>query len=96
MPTLTIPDETEAERLDNERAIAFVAEIRRLGPDRPADRTLDACEALAHDRGRRLVRDSLAPAVQARVDRDEPEGATPRPPPAATPGGTRGGGPGRP
>jgi uncharacterized protein with von Willebrand factor type A (vWA) domain len=96
MPTLTIHYETEAERLAYERAIAFAAELHRLGQDSPAAEVVDACEALALDRGRRLLRDGLAAAVQARVDRDEQKGATPRPSPAAMPGGTRGGGPGRP
>ena len=96
MPTLTIHYETEAERLAYERAIAFAAELHRLGQESPAAAVLDTCEAFALDRGRRLLRAGLASAVQARVDRDEQKGAAPRPSPAATPGGTRGGGPARP
>ena len=71
MPELIIHYETEAERLDYERAVAFVAEIRRLGLDSPAGSVLDSCEAFALERGRRLIRDGLASAVPARVDRDE-------------------------
>jgi hypothetical protein len=96
MPTLTIQYETEAERLAYERAIAFAAELHRLGQDSPAAEVLGACEAFALDRGRRLLRDGLASAVQARVDRDEQKGASPGPSPAATPAATRGGGPARP
>ena len=92
MPTLTIHYETETERLAYERAIAFAAELHRLGQDSPAGAVLDSCEAFALERGRQLLRDGLASAVQARVDRDEQKGAPPIACPAAMPGGTRGGG----
>jgi hypothetical protein len=75
MPTLTIHYDTEAERVGYERAIAFVAELRRVGLDSPSDRVFDACEGLALERGRDLIRDSLASAIQAPVDGAEPKGA---------------------
>ena len=77
MPTLTIHYQTEAERLAYDRAIAFVAELHQLGLDSPPETVLDACEGLALEKGRQLLRDSLASAVQARVDRLEEKGATP-------------------
>jgi hypothetical protein len=89
MPTLTIHYQTEAERLAYERAIAFVAELHQLGLDSPADSVLDACEGLALDKGRQLLRDSLAAAIQSRVDRLEEKGATRAAWPAATPAATR-------
>ena len=89
MPTLTIHYQTESERLAYERAIAFVAELHQLGLDSPADRVLDACEGLALGKGRDLLRESLAAALQARIDRSEQKGATPRPSPAVMPAATR-------
>ncbi len=47
MPTLTITDETPGERRADERAIAFVAEMRRLGLEAPDGGVIDACEAVA-------------------------------------------------
>jgi len=91
MPTLTIHYQTEAERLAYERAIAFVAELHQVGLDSPAEAVLESCEGLALEKGRELLRDSLASAIQARVDRAEEKGATPPTSAAATPAATRGG-----
>jgi hypothetical protein len=68
MPTLTITYHTEAERVAYEQAIAFVAEMHRLGLQTPARDVIDTCEGLALDQGRKLLKDTLAGAVQARVD----------------------------
>ena len=68
MPTMSITYNTDAERVAYEQAIAFVAEMHRLGLQAPARDVIDACEGLALDRGRRLLQDTLAGAVQARVD----------------------------
>ena len=96
MPTLTISYQTEAQRRAYEQAIAFVAEIHQLGLDAPAETVVDACEALALGRGRDLIRDSLAAAVQARIDRsEEKKKVTPRGFPADIPAATRGGAGGR-
>ena len=89
MPTLTIHYQTEAERLAYERAIAFVAELHQLGQDGPAETVLDACEGLALEKGRELLRDSLTAAIQARVDRLEEKGATRPTSAAVTPAATR-------
>ena len=88
MPTLTITYDTPEERRAYERAIAFVAEMRRLGLEAPDGTVLDACEAAALDRGRDLLRDTLAAAVQARIDGAEKKS----PPPAGTRRAARGGG----
>ena len=71
MPTLTIEYTTEAERIELERAIAYVQEIRRLGATAAHGAVLDTCESFALDAGRRLLRDSLAAAVQARADAEK-------------------------
>lgn len=68
MPTFTVEYETESERLILEQAAAYLAEIRRVGAHAPAGTVLAACEQVALGSGRRFVRDSLATAVQARVD----------------------------
>lgn len=77
MPTLTLTVEyqTEAERAAFERAVAFVAEMRELAQAAPDGHVLGACEALALGGGRRLLRDALQAAAQARVDAAEEKGA---------------------
>lgn len=55
MPTLTIEYDTDAERLQYERAIAYVQELNRVGADAAPGTVLDACEGFALDRGRRLL-----------------------------------------
>ena len=71
MPTLTLEYTTEAERLELERAIAYVLEIRRLGLTAAPGTVLDACESFAWDAGRQLLRDNLAATVQARADAEK-------------------------
>jgi hypothetical protein len=68
MPTLTIEYQTEAERLILEQALAFLAQMRHVGATTPDGLVLAACERVALDSGRRLVRDTLASAVQNRAD----------------------------
>jgi hypothetical protein len=67
MPTLTIEYATDAERLQYERLIAYVQEMNRLGATAAPGTVLDACELFALDQGRKLLRDNLAAAVQARA-----------------------------
>jgi hypothetical protein len=67
MPSLTVTYNSPEERCDYERAIAFVAEMRRLGLEAPDGRVIDACEAAALSQGRDFLLDTLAAAVQARV-----------------------------
>jgi hypothetical protein len=68
MPTLTIEYTTEAERLDLERAIAYLAEMRRVGAAATHGTVIAACEQLALESGRKLLRDNLEATVQARAD----------------------------
>ena len=68
MPTLTIEYRTEAERLILEQALAFFAQMRQVAATAPFGTVLAACEQVALDSGRRLVRDTLACAVQDRAD----------------------------
>jgi hypothetical protein len=94
MPTLTVEYTTEEERLLLERAIAFVAEMRRLARATPDGGVLSACEALALDGGRDLLRAVLQQAVQQRQSASEKKGAPPGAAPAAGSGGTRASTPG--
>lgn len=68
MPTLTIEYQTEAERLILEQALAFFAQMRQVAATAPDGTVLAACERVALDSGRRLVRDTLAGVVQSRAD----------------------------
>jgi len=83
--------ETPEERRAHERAINFVAEMRRLGLETPEGGVIDACEAVALSQGRDLLRDTLAAAVQTRIDGVEKKST----PPAATRRAARGVGRGR-
>ena len=68
MPTFTVSYTSEAEKRAYERAIAFVSEMHALGLSAPDGTVLDACEALTLSHGRDFLRDTLAGAVQARID----------------------------
>ncbi|HEX4621353.1 MAG TPA: hypothetical protein VH208_07285 [Myxococcaceae bacterium] len=95
MPTVTIEYTTEAERLALEQAIAYFAQLRQAAASAPDGTVLDACERVALGHGRALLRDTLASAVQARVDAAEQKGGRRAAAPARTPDGTRGGTAGR-
>ena len=88
MPTITVSYESEAQRLAYQRAIDYAAEMLRVAQAVPDAQVVDACEALALDRGRQLLRDSLGDAIQARVDAAEKKGLNRSP--AATLATTRG------
>jgi hypothetical protein len=68
MPTLTITYGTPEERRNYERAIAFVAEMHQLGLQAPHGGVIDACEALCLSKGRDLLRETLAGAVETRIN----------------------------
>src|SRR5947209_4770675 len=89
MPTLTIEYHDEDERLALEQAIAYFADLRRLAVEAPAGTVLDACEGLALDKGRALLRSTLA-ALHSRVALAEQKGGTHAPVPRRTPGAPRG------
>lgn len=67
MPTLTIEYQTDAERLILEQALAFVTQMQQVAATAPDGTVLAACERVALDAGRQLVRDTLASAVQDRA-----------------------------
>ena len=77
MPTLSVEYQTEQERALIQPAVAFLTEMRQLAQAAPAGAVLALCEARALDQGRRLLRDTLQAAAQARIDAAEPKGARP-------------------
>jgi hypothetical protein len=68
MPTLAIEYQAEAERLILEQALAFFTQMRHVSTTAPDGTVLAACERIALDSGRELVRDTLASAVPGRAD----------------------------
>lgn len=90
MPTLTIEYRDDQERLALEQAIAYVSELRQLAVDAPAGTVLDACEVLALDKGRALLRSTLAAALQSRIALAEQKGGTRALVPRRTPDAPRG------
>ncbi len=76
MPTLTIVYRDDHERLALEQAIAYIADLRQLAQDAPAGTVLEACERLALDQGRALLRSTLAASLQARIGQAEQKGGT--------------------
>lgn len=71
MPTFTVEYATEAERLELERAVAYLAEMRRVGASAAHGTVLNTCELLALDKGRQLLRDNLAATLQTRADAEK-------------------------
>ena len=90
MPTLTIDYQDEGERLALEQAIAYLRDLRQLAIDAPAGTVLEACEGLALEKGRALLRSSLAAALGSRVALAEQKGGTLAPAPERTPASPRG------
>lgn len=88
MPTITFEYTTEAERLALEQAVAFFTQMRQVAAEAPDGTVLAACERVALDSGRQLLRDTLAAAVQARADATDGQKKAPAPDPK---GGTRAG-----
>jgi hypothetical protein len=77
MPTLTIHYQNENERLMLEQAIAYVTQLQKMALSAPVGTVLDACEKLAVDDGRQLLRTTLAAAVQSRIAQAEQKGGQP-------------------
>lgn len=74
MPTLTIAYRDAAERLLLEQAIAYATHLHQVAQDAPDGTVLQTCEQLALDKGRSLLRDTLATALEARIAGAEQKG----------------------
>ena len=68
MPSLTIEYATESERLELERAVAYLTEMRVVASTAAPGTVLDACESHALDAGRRLLRENLQASLQSHID----------------------------
>jgi hypothetical protein len=95
MITLTIECRDDAERLALEQAIAFVRQLHQLAATAPDGAVLPTCEQAALRGGRTLLRDTLAAALQGRVQAAEQKGGPPASARARTPPATRAGTPAR-
>jgi hypothetical protein len=89
MPTLTISYRDDAQRLILEQAIAYATHLHQLAQDAPDGSVLDACEKLALDKGRSLLRDTLATALEGRIGSAEQKGGSPASAPRRTPDAPR-------
>lgn len=94
MPTLTIEYHDETERLALEQAIAYLTDLRQLAIEAPEGTVLESCEDLALDKGRALLRSTLAAALQSRIAGDEQKGGPHATVPRRTPDSPRGRTPG--
>jgi hypothetical protein len=94
MPTLTIEYRDDSERVALEQAIAYVSDLRQVAHNAPDGTVLDTCERLALEKGRCLLRSTLAAALQGRLEAAEQKGGLPvfalRGTPDAPGGSTRG------
>jgi hypothetical protein len=88
MPTLTIEYQTDEERQILEQAIAYVSAVQRQAATAAHGTVIAACEQLALTEGRKLLRDTLAGAIQERARATDAKKKFPAP---ATKGRTRAG-----
>jgi hypothetical protein len=91
MPSLTIEYRDEAERLAIEQALAYVAQLRLVAGTAPDGTVLAACERVALQDGRALLRSSLAAALEGRIAADEQKGGRRAAARRRTPGAARAG-----
>jgi hypothetical protein len=74
MPTMMIEYQDDAERLALEQCLAFFAQMRKTALTAPDGSVLAACEQVALNDGRALLRSTLAKAVESRVAVAEQKG----------------------
>ena len=77
MPKLTIEYQDDAERLALEQCIAYFTQLRQTALTAPDGTVLAACEQVALQDGRALLRSTLAAAVESRVAIAEQKGGPP-------------------
>ena len=74
MPSMTLEYHSEKERLLLEQAIAYVTQLHQVALSAPDGTVLNACEKVAVDAGRELLRSTLAGALESRVEQIEQKG----------------------
>lgn len=90
MAMLTIEYQDEAERLALEQCLAYWGELRQTALTAPDGTVLAACEQIAVNQGRALLRSTLAAAVESRIGVAEQKGGPPVSVPKRTPDAPRG------
>jgi hypothetical protein len=81
--------ETALQRQIAQMALELASQLEAEVARAPAGRVASACEDLLLGQGRQFLRDSLAAALQQRIDRDEEKGARPAAVLAVRPAATR-------
>jgi hypothetical protein len=90
MSQLPVVPQSNFQRQVVEQALALAVELERTAATAPHGHLLDRCELLVLDEGRRLLRDSLAGALQQQIIQGEKKGRPPAPAPADSADATRG------
>ncbi len=89
MATMTIEYHSEAERVGLELAIAYFSDLNRMAQTAPDGTVLAACEKVALEKGRDLLRSTLTAALEGRIASAERKGGPPAPAPRRTPDAPR-------
>lgn len=66
--------QSEFQRLVVEQALAYAQHLEQTSRSAPPGHLLDLCEAVVLDRGRQLLRDTLAAALQQQIREGEKRG----------------------
>jgi hypothetical protein len=74
MPQLVVEYRDASERLALEHAIAYVADLHRAAQNSAEGTVLKVCEDLALDKGREMLRTTLAEALNGRIVAAEQKG----------------------
>jgi hypothetical protein len=74
MPQLIFEYKDASERLALEQAFAYVTDLHRTAQDAPDGTVLEACEGLALEKGRELLRSTLSTALNGRIAVAEQKG----------------------
>jgi hypothetical protein len=90
MPEAPLLPESPLQRQIAQMALELAAQLEAQVRNAPVGGIVDACEALLLDKGRQLLRDSLAATLQQQIDESEKKGARREPVPVVSPAATRG------
>lgn len=66
--------QSDFQRLVVEQALAYAQQLEQAAGSAPPGQTLDSCESVVLDKGRQLLRDTLAAALQQHIHEGEKKG----------------------
>jgi hypothetical protein len=89
MPEAPLLPGSPLQRQIAQMALDLAAELEETAEQAPLGGILDACEALLLDRGRQLLRDSLAATLQQQINNAEKKGGPRVTVPVDSPAATR-------